>query len=476
MFVNVVQWLWWNWWKSDFDSERKVFDTGSDGHRTMSEQNEGRGITDHGEDTEIPDETSESVEEHVTVQQIDNVICVTTSGPNGVAHANGTIHVDNGTGLHQAPTIIHHQEEVHLSHHPHHAQCLHPHHCLTGASAGPGVPHTCNGTGGPGAVVTSTGNATLVSVVDHQGGNDVDSATAHTLVDGTVPVSIPVQPVVSLPVNVNVPVLQDPNLSCTGDTPAEIQIKVDVEDGTVVAADDPLAQLAHHHHHGPHGANVTTASIITIPVVPYTVIGDADGVSGSVINNFVTTCLISLILCTLQFIFQSGTTATAISVSLAQPETLAAHHQHQLQHQQTLQQQQLQQEHVHVQEVQVQQSQHTSQSNKVQHQQQSISQLTWEEAVSAPVLPVRCKDTNAELHKAKFGSGNKGKCIKAGNDWFTPTEFEALCGRGNSKDWKRSIRFGGRTLQTLIDKGFLVPHASSCICSNCVDDAAAVNI
>lgn len=96
--------------------------------------------------------------------------------------------------------------------------------------------------------------------------------------------------------------------------------------------------------------------------------------------------------------------------------------------------------------------------------------------MSAEVLPVRCKDTNAELYKSRFGSGNKGKCIKAGNEWFTPTEFEALCGRGNSKDWKRSIRFGGRTLQTLIDKGFLTPHASSCICSNCVDDSSAVSL
>jgi len=127
----------------------------------------------------------------------------------------------------------------------------------------------------------------------------------------------------------------------------------------------------------------------------------------------------------------------------------------------------------------MQQSQLSQQHQLVQQatpeqQQQCNSHLTWEEAVSAPILPIRCKDTNAELHKSKFGSGNKGKCIKLGSDWLTPTEFEALCGRGNSKDWKRSIRFGGRTLQTLIDKGFLIPHASSCICSNCVDDATAV--
>ncbi|OXA38154.1 deformed epidermal autoregulatory factor 1 homolog isoform X2 [Folsomia candida] len=228
--------------------------------------------------------------------------------------------------------------------------------------------------------------------------------------------------------------LQDQNLD---NQQTEIRIKVDVDDTTSV--EDHLAQLGH--------TNVTTASIITIPVVPYTVIGDADG------------------------------NGQSISVSLANPEALT-HHQLQT-HQ--IQQAHLQQHHHH----------HTSQSQQL-HQvtvktepglpqpplqnskhQNPITHLTWEEAVNAAVLPIRCKDTNAELYKAKFGSGNKGKCIKSGDQWFTPTEFEALCGRGNSKDWKRSIRFGGRTLQTLIDKGYLVPHASSCICSNCVDDSSA---
>lgn len=78
---------------------------------------------------------------------------------------------------------------------------------------------------------------------------------------------------------------------------------------------------------------------------------------------------------------------------------------------------------------------------------------SWCEAASLPVLPVRCKNTSAELHKARFGSGGRGRCIKLGNTWYTPSEFEALCGRASSKDWKRSIRFGGRSLQTLIDEG-----------------------
>lgn len=82
-------------------------------------------------------------------------------------------------------------------------------------------------------------------------------------VDGNVN-SMSGQPVVSLPV------LQDQNL----ENPTEIRIKVDVDDPASV--EDQLAQLGH--------TNVTTASIITIPVVPYTVIGETDGVSGEMGN------------------------------------------------------------------------------------------------------------------------------------------------------------------------------------------------
>ncbi|CAB0038357.1 unnamed protein product [Trichogramma brassicae] len=95
---------------------------------------------------------------------------------------------------------------------------------------------------------------------------------------------------------------------------------------------------------------------------------------------------------------------------------------------------------------------------------------SWTESAKMPVLPVRCKNTNAELHKSRFGSGGRGKCIKFGNEWYTPSEFEALCGRASSKDWKRSIRFGGRSLQTLIEEQILRPHATSCTCAACCDD------
>ncbi|XP_018567667.1 deformed epidermal autoregulatory factor 1 [Anoplophora glabripennis] len=98
---------------------------------------------------------------------------------------------------------------------------------------------------------------------------------------------------------------------------------------------------------------------------------------------------------------------------------------------------------------------------------------SWSDAANAAVLPVRCKNTSAELHKSRFGSGGRGRCIKLGNSWYTPSEFEALCGRASSKDWKRSIRFGGRSLQTLIDEGIILPHATSCTCAACCDDETA---
>ncbi|XP_018324728.1 deformed epidermal autoregulatory factor 1 [Agrilus planipennis] len=103
----------------------------------------------------------------------------------------------------------------------------------------------------------------------------------------------------------------------------------------------------------------------------------------------------------------------------------------------------------------------------------SVTAGSWSEAASMPILPVRCKNTSAELHKERFGSGGRGRCIKLGNHWYTPSEFEALCGRASSKDWKRSIRFGGRSLQTLIDEGIILPHATSCTCAACCDDETA---
>lgn len=99
---------------------------------------------------------------------------------------------------------------------------------------------------------------------------------------------------------------------------------------------------------------------------------------------------------------------------------------------------------------------------------------SWDETANLEVLPIRCRNIPAELYKSKLGSGSKGRCIKYRDHWYTPSEFESICGRGNSKDWKRSIRYGGRTLNALFADCLLTPHAVSCTCSSCCDDDSMV--
>lgn len=96
------------------------------------------------------------------------------------------------------------------------------------------------------------------------------------------------------------------------------------------------------------------------------------------------------------------------------------------------------------------------------------------ETATLSVIPVRCKNTSAELHKDRFGSGSRGKCIKCGPNWYTPNEFENLCGRGLSKDWKRSIKYAGRSIQLLINEGIINPHSTSCTCELCCNDHKAL--
>lgn len=120
---------------------------------------------------------------------------------------------------------------------------------------------------------------------------------------------------------------------------------------------------------------------------------------------------------------------------------------------------------------------HDQHSNQIQAQQQTNSgqqNMGFTDPMHMDVLPVRCKTTTAELFKARLGSGGRGRCIRYKENWYTPSEFENLCGRGSSKDWKRSIRYGGRSLQALIDDGVLTPHATSCTCSACCDDDSSM--
>ncbi|KAM9352126.1 deformed epidermal autoregulatory factor 1 homolog [Symphorus nematophorus] len=100
----------------------------------------------------------------------------------------------------------------------------------------------------------------------------------------------------------------------------------------------------------------------------------------------------------------------------------------------------------------------------------SCSKYNWDPSVYNNELPVRCRNTSGVLYKNRLGSGGKGRCIRHNQQWFTPTEFEALAGRASSKDWKRSIRYAGRPLLCLIQERILNPHAASCTCAACCDD------
>lgn len=103
-------------------------------------------------------------------------------------------------------------------------------------------------------------------------------------------------------------------------------------------------------------------------------------------------------------------------------------------------------------------------------QEKGATKYNWDPSVYDSELPVRCRNISGTLYKSRLGSGGRGRCIKQGESWYSPTEFEAMAGRASSKDWKRSIRYAGRPLQCLIQDGILNPHAASCTCAACCDD------
>ncbi|XP_015269595.1 PREDICTED: deformed epidermal autoregulatory factor 1 homolog, partial [Gekko japonicus] len=86
-------------------------------------------------------------------------------------------------------------------------------------------------------------------------------------------------------------------------------------------------------------------------------------------------------------------------------------------------------------------------------QEKGGTKYNWDPSVYDNELPVRCRNISGILYKNRLGSGGRGRCIKQGESWFSPTEFEAMAGRASSKDWKRSIRYAGRPLQCLIHSG-----------------------
>uniref|UniRef100_A0A8C6W3T0 Sp110 nuclear body protein n=1 Tax=Nannospalax galili TaxID=1026970 RepID=A0A8C6W3T0_NANGA len=71
-------------------------------------------------------------------------------------------------------------------------------------------------------------------------------------------------------------------------------------------------------------------------------------------------------------------------------------------------------------------------------------------------LPVTCGEAKGILYKEKMKAGSSEKCIRNEQGaWLTPKEFLVEGKRAKSKDWKRSMHCGGKTLRHLQEKGLL---------------------
>ena len=87
--------------------------------------------------------------------------------------------------------------------------------------------------------------------------------------------------------------------------------------------------------------------------------------------------------------------------------------------------------------------------------------------VSEEPLEIQCGENSALLYVSKLCQGSKGPCILYKSEWLTPNELQYISGRETAKDWKRSIRYKGKSLKSLIGRGLIKVHPPICDCLGC---------
>ena len=65
-------------------------------------------------------------------------------------------------------------------------------------------------------------------------------------------------------------------------------------------------------------------------------------------------------------------------------------------------------------------------------------------------VEIECGENKAKLFIAKLKGGNDNPCVWFEDKWLTPIEFQDVSGRRASRDWKRSIKCGGKPLKELL--------------------------
>uniref|UniRef100_A0A3Q3L352 SP110 nuclear antigen, tandem duplicate 1 n=1 Tax=Mastacembelus armatus TaxID=205130 RepID=A0A3Q3L352_9TELE len=87
---------------------------------------------------------------------------------------------------------------------------------------------------------------------------------------------------------------------------------------------------------------------------------------------------------------------------------------------------------------------------------------------STTVFKVTCRDLVGTLHKKRFASGNRGKCIRTETSWMSPVEFVNAASDESDPPWKREIQWEGKPLNDLIENKILRIH--SLLCENQKND------